>query len=742
LLRFVSIAIYVCLGAVLCASEPLPVLHIPRVHRAPKLQDFIDGTPREAEIVVTDFRQLDPVNGAPISQPTAAYLSYDERNIYVGWICKDDPSKVRARVARREDVYYDDRVTFNIDTFKDHTHAYWFDVNPYGVQSDGITTDGQGDDASWDSLWYSEGKFTGDGYVVLETIPFRSLRFPAGDSQNWGFTLCRFINRNNETSCSPHISRELIPQWVGQFGSMIISENVSPGRNIQLIPYTTFSKGRYLDATTGPRVYSDERVGLDAKMVLHDAFTLDLALNPDFSQIESDEPQVTINQRYEVVHPEQRPFFTENASLFKLPERLFFSRRIVDPQFGAKIAGLSGKWVLGFLAADDRASGKALANDDPNYGARSLDEVIRIQYDFGHQSYAGVTAINTDFASTNNRVGSLDIRKELGRNFFGNAQWAYSTTRLEGGSHSSGRDLLVGLTDSTLHTSFTSTYTDRSPNFLAALGYIPRVDIREWKNTGDYRWRRKSGSVTAYGPSLTQAVDWDRQGRMQEWWVTPSLNLDMLRLTSFSITHNQSFELFENIGFRKHATTIHAYSEPSKRFALYGEVQAGRGVNYYPADGLQPFPAQSTSVNAGLTWRPEPHFKMDESYIYTRLGALQSWMTQNSGQTKSTIFNNHILRTKMNYQFTRFLALRAILDYNSVLPNPALVSLEKSKLMNADVLLTYLLHPGTAVYVGYSDTYENLAFNPSLSPTLQRTQFPDTNTGRQVFVKISYLLRY
>lgn len=718
------------------------MLQVPRVHRAPKLQDFIDGTPREAEIAVTEFRQLDPVNGAPISQPTTAFLSYDERNLYVGWICKDDPDKVRARVARREDVMYDDRVTLNIDTFKDHTHAYWFDVNPYGVQSDGITTDGQGDDVSWDSLWYSEGKFTKDGYVVLETIPFRSLRFRAGNSQDWGFTLCRFIMRNNETSCSPHISREGMPRWVGQFGSLTIPENVSPGRNIQLIPYATFAKGRFLDPESGPRVYSDERVGLDAKMVLHDAFTLDLALNPDFSQVESDEPQVTINQRYEVVHPEQRPFFTENAAVFRLPERLFFSRRIVDPQFGAKIAGIAGNWVFGFLAADDRASGKALAKSDPSYGARSFDEVFRVQYNFGHQSYFGFTAINTDFASTNNRVGSLDLRKELGGNWFGRAQWAYSTTRFLGGTHSIGKDLLTAIGNSTLHTAFNSTYTDRSPGFAATLGYIPRVDIREWKNTADYRWRLKSGSVMAYGPSLTQAVNWDRQGRMQEWWVAPSLNLDMLRLTSFSITYNEAFELFENIGFRKHATTIHANSEPSKQLAFYGDVEVGRGVNYYPADGLQPFPALSTNVNAGLTWRPEPHIKVDESYIYSRMGAHWSWMPRNTWQSNSAIFNNHILRTKVNYQFTRFLALRAILDYNSVLPNPSLVSLVKSKLMNADVLATYLLHPGTAVYVGYSDAYENLVYNANLNPTLQRTQFPGTNTGRQVFVKISYMLRY
>ena len=154
------------------AVELVPI-RIPRVNRPPKLSDFMDGTPREAEAVITVFRQFDPHDGEPVTQPTAAYLSYDSKNLYVGWICKDDPAKIHARVAPRKQIDLDDRVTINIDTFQDHKHAYWFDVNPYGIQYDGRTTDGIGDDPSWESLWYSEGKITEDGYVVLrdDSVP-------------------------------------------------------------------------------------------------------------------------------------------------------------------------------------------------------------------------------------------------------------------------------------------------------------------------------------------------------------------------------------------------------------------------------------------------------------------------------------------------------------------------------------------------------------------------------------------
>ena len=109
------------------------------------------------------------------------------------------------------------------------------------------------------------------------------------------------------------------------------------------------------------RTENDPRAGLDAKMILRDALTLDMTVNPDFSQVESDSPQVTVNQRYEVFFPEKRPFFIENSDYFQTPENLFFSRRMVDPQFGLRLTGKLGRWGIAALAGDDRAAGRACA---------------------------------------------------------------------------------------------------------------------------------------------------------------------------------------------------------------------------------------------------------------------------------------------------------------------------------------------------------------------------------------------
>jgi hypothetical protein len=103
---------------------------------------------------------------------------------------------------------------------------------------------------------------------------------------------------------------------------------------------------------------------------------------------------------------------------------------------------------------------------------------------------------------------------------------------------------------------------------------------------------------------------------------------------------------------------------------------------------------------------------------------------------------NHLVRSRLNYQFTRELSLRMIVDYNAVLENAALVDLTRQKRVTGDLLLTYLIHPGTALYVGYTDRLENLRLFPGAPPTVLPIGFPSTTTARQFFAKVSYLFRF
>src|SRR5712664_4262275 len=416
-------------------TAKIPLSRIPRVHRAPKLEDFLENQPRESELTVTDFRQNSPGDGAPATEPTTAYLSYDDKNLYVVFVCQDESGAVRAHLSRREGSDQDDGVGVLLDTFRDFHRAYFFFSNPLGVQTDAIYTEGQGYDFSFDTLWGNSGRVTKDGYIVFFSIPFKSLRFSHGPEQTWGVALYRTILRKSEYDYWPYVTQR-VEGLTQQFAPVGDLDNVSPGRNIQFIPYGLLANDHFLNqpnplsAATPPAFLDrfEHRAGLDAKFVAKDSLTFDVTLNPDFSQVESDDPQVTINQRFAVFFPEKRPFFIENAGFFQTPVNLFFSRQIQDPQFGARMTGKVGDWTLGALVIDDRQPGQGQTSGS-EYDTRAVDGVVRIAREFGKQSYIGAFASTRDFADTSNRIVSLDARLKLSPHWVTDLQATHTWTR-------------------------------------------------------------------------------------------------------------------------------------------------------------------------------------------------------------------------------------------------------------------------------------------------------------------------
>src|SRR5213076_3137068 len=198
--------------------------------------------------------------------------------------------------------------------------------------------------------------------------------------QSWGIALARFVRRSNEEAYWPLVTKRLAG-FVPQFGTLDGLRDISPGRNVQAIPYGSFTGARFLDTEVPAfRKATDRRLGLDLKTVVRDAVTLDGTVNPDFSQVEADEPQVTINERFETFFPEERSVFIENAGYFQTPVNLFFSRRISDPGAGARVTTKTGRWALGAIGMNDRAPEQALGLDEAGIAA------VRIERELGRQS--------------------------------------------------------------------------------------------------------------------------------------------------------------------------------------------------------------------------------------------------------------------------------------------------------------------------------------------------------------------
>jgi hypothetical protein len=755
-------------------NATIPLSTIPRVTLAPKLEDFLEGRAREAELTVRDFRQNIPGDGDPASEATTAYLSYDQKNLYVVFECKDSSGAVRAHLSKREDLDQDDGVGIFLDTFHDKHRAYYYFSNPLGIQQDAIYTEGQGYDYSFDTVWNTEGRLTKDGYIVWFSIPFKSLRFSHEPEQTWGIALYRTILRKSEYDYWPYVTQR-VQGLAQQFAPVNGLEHVSPGRNIQLIPYGLLAGNHFLDQPadgSAPR-YRDvfeHRAGLDAKFVAKNSLTFDVTLNPDFSQVESDDPQVTVNQRFAVLFPEKRPFFIENAGFFMTPVNLFFSREIMNPQFGARMTGKVRSWTVGALAIDDREPGQDQPSGSP-FDTRAVDGVVRVAREFGKQSYIGAFASTRDFADTSNRVVSLDARLKLSKNWVSDIQAAHSWTRQDdrlrqlcqnfefppgaapnaNASSQQGNTLYADLSYTGRHFVMVNNYSDYSPGFCTELGFVPRVDIRQETSAAGYYWRPAKSKIVDFGPSASELVDWDHNGVLQDWSAATGFLIDWTRQTTFIVSRGEAYELFANIPFRKHSTAIQFSSAPTKWLSFTGRYTTGTGENFFPASGLLPFLGNVNRVNLGFTIRPSSRFRVDETAIYYRLGTREGSTPAGFGSGHS-VFNNYLLRTKVNYQFTRELSLRLIMDYDATLANTQLLDLQRnlgsfdggpvqpSKNFVPDFLLTYLVHPGTALYIGYNNSFTNLNLDNSGAPFLQRS--PTNTTGRLFFVKLSYLFRY
>ena len=723
-----------CSAACLSAQNTPPVqtsrdLHIMRVSTPPVLDDYINGAPPDGEMPVSHFIQRNPDDGKPASSETKAWLSYDAENLYVVFVCRSPVRELRARYTKRDDIFADDFVGVLLDTFHDRQHAFEFFVNPYGIQLDGLNTEGQGDDWKFDTYWKSEGRLTKDGYAVRMVIPFKSLRFTSMDMQTWGFAFFRNIPARNENSFWPAVTNR-VSGFVPQFGDVDGFDSISPGRNIRLIPYIAGSSAHLLDqpADLPPlfRTNRDVRVGMDAKLVIRESLTLDATINPDFSQVESDDPQVTVNQRFEVFFPEKRPFFLENASYFQTPEDLFFSRRIGDPLGGARLTGRLGRWSIGLLAGADRGPGKRVDPSDPRSGSYAPGGVLRVQRNIGKESTVGVFFSDYNFGASHNRVGSLDARWKIAKNWVAVGQAIASATRYLDGSRSAGPAYVANLNRNGLHFNYFVRYLDRNPGFHTDLGFVPRTDIRMVQQNFSYDWRPKATPVADFGFNSFSNGDWNRQNRFQDGFTGGTFFLNFRRATGFNVDHIWSYELYQGIGFHKTATEMFFYSDRFKRVGINAFFGDGVGVNYSPAAGVLASLASNQYGNATITLRPNARLRIQQTYFYTRL---------------AHVFTNHIFRNTVNYQFSPAFSARAIIDYNAVLSNPALADYDTSKKFTGDLLLAYLPYPGTAVYLGYTNGRENLALFGEPA-TLVRTPNPDLQTGSQVFVKVSYLFRF
>jgi hypothetical protein len=517
---------------------------------------------------------------------------------------------------------------------------------------------------------------------------------------------------------------------------------------VQIIPYGVVRSFRELDLRdpSDPK-FVDRRAstqfGADGKIVLKDSFVLDITGNPDFSQVESDEPQVTVNERFEVFFPEKRPFFLENSNYFNTPINLVFTRRIVSPEFGVRLTGKKGPWAVGTLFVNDEGPGEVVPESSPLFNKKANFTIVRVARDIFKQSSIGMIYTQRRFLGSSNQVGGIDTRLKLNRNWLITAQAVTSKTKLLNGLELSGPAYHVALRGEGRQFSFVTAFNDRAPGFRTQVGFEPRVDIRRLNSSYSYRWRPEGKTLIAWGPNVSVVSIWDHQGTRLERTFTPGMAFEFARQTNVNVFYAPGRELLrpqdfpglkENRDFSPRDIGVTFSSAYFSKAIFSATFTRGQTINFVPPFGEEPFIADSLSRNIKVTLRPIKNLQIDNTYLETRL-------TRN--HLDAHIFTDRIFRVRVNWQLNRKLSLRAIPQYNSLIVNPALTSLTEVKNFTGDFLATYQLNPWTALYVGYNSNLQNLELitAPNGRRLLNRTS-DLRNDARQMYVKFSYLLRF
>src|SRR5205085_8228621 len=214
-------------GRPVLSPEKANPVRIPRFETAPVIDGKLDDAVWKTAAVFKDFYQIQPGDNIAPSKPTDAYIGYDAHYLYFAFHCYDDPTKVRATIAKRDNVFGEDNVRVLLDTFNDQRRAYVLGWNPLGVQADGIMTEGSGTDFSIDIVMESKGVITSDGWTLEVAIPFKSLRYEAGKGKLWGIQVWRNIDRFNDEIDSWMPNSRDISSLLSQEGHMTGLEGIS-----------------------------------------------------------------------------------------------------------------------------------------------------------------------------------------------------------------------------------------------------------------------------------------------------------------------------------------------------------------------------------------------------------------------------------------------------------------------------------------------------------------------------------
>ena len=724
---------------------------------------------------LTGFSQYQPVDGRPAEEPTEVLVWYSPEAIWFGIKAREiHGDVVRATRANRDDIASEDHVQILLDTENGRQLSFLFGVNALGVQQDGTRSSsfagGAGGqsatgggfrninplegsvDLNPDYVFESRGRLVTGGYEVEIRIPFKSLRYQDAKVQTWGIHVLRRIQHSGfQDTWAPAIRANA--NFLAQSGTLEGLHDMRRGLVLEATPTMTARVDGAPRPVSGRDYSGSSELGADAKWGIRQNLTLNATVNPDFSQVEADVGQVLLNERFALFYPEKRPFFLDGLELFDAPNQLIYTRRIVAPRGGVKLAGkITGTNVAAMVVQDD---------DSYSWdgGSHPLFGIARVRRDFGRDYTLGSVLTAREDGESYSRLASADFRIYHSKLYFIQLQAAQSWTDSLAANYNG--SLLQADWDRTGRAwGFHYTLRGVEPGFNAAAGFVNRTGLVEGRTFNRFSFYGEKGAlVQTYGMFIMANRVWDySSGRpLIESFegLSPSATLRGGWQLSGSLSRNgfaydpasyrSLMVLQETVG----GPDTVAFTVPGFEDDQYGGsfrittptlrmISATGGVTY----GKSPIfreaaPGRATRVDGAVDLRPTASIRA--SLQFSRL-------TLDRARDDSRFSSETIPRLKVEYQMTRAIFFRLVGQYaarsrspledrsgNPILVGGVLDTGTKSNEFTTDWLFSYRPIPGTLAYFGYGSTM--------VEP--DQFRFQDLRRTRDGFFgKISYLFRF
>ncbi|MGL1955968.1 MAG: carbohydrate binding family 9 domain-containing protein [Colwellia sp.] len=723
-----------------------------------------------------------PWNNLASPVKTEAKIVENGNFLYVSFIAYDpNPENIQGFLGDRDTRWYDDIVGIKLDTHNNRRLNYEFFVNPFGVQNDAIFNEITGlANGLWDGIWQSYGKITKQGYQVEIAIPYNILNFEENNQEKkWAIELVRIYPREKTLRISHVPLNRDDPCWLCQYPEATGFKHATIGNNIRLTPAITASNDQTRDIyNSQDNWHADNTIeaGLDLRWGIDANSSLNATLNPDFSTVEADAGQLSVNTNFSLFYDEKRAFFLDNSDYFSSNYDLVYTRNIADPDYGLKFTGREKQHSYGVFVTNDTETNFVipgnLSSDIASLNQESHATALRYRYD--HNDDLSIGAISTLRTSNNyhNYLVGLDGKyrfnesntfklqllssdteypDDLFQDFcltndcntrenidcsFGNCSFTEQTNRAittDGQTSFNDQAVKIDFDHNSEYWQVKLNHQNIGGNFRADLGFMPKADIKQNTVSVDRLFYGEQDSLwqQAYLSGQWQIIH-NENNELIERSLSSSFNVDGPKQSIFEVNlthaekvglrHNDSILTLDNntTRFTEDQIIIYSQVKPTARTDFSLELTLGDKIDY-SNNRL----GDIHQVAANVTWNITNHLEFNFYQTYSKLDA------ENNSGSKANVYIAKISELRLSYQFDVHSYLKLNIVYLDVERNQNnndyIDVFAQEKSLSTQLIYAYKLNPQTVFFLGYSDnSYQDDDLNDL------------TREEKTFFTKVSY----